>query len=236
VTARPIVVYDANVLYPAQLRDLLMRLAVAGLVRAHGSDQIHAEWMAHVCARHPDVRREQLERTRVLTEHALPSARVEGYERHVASISLPDPADRHVVAAAIEAEAQAVVTFNLRDFPHEVLKPHGLRAVHPDAFVVSLYEAHPDPVVQVMHAHRISLRRPLKSPEEYLAELARGGLTQTVTAVRAVTPSCNHSRPVPLSLRERFIAEQFTIHERKSKAIGSCSPRKNTRRVLSTRL
>jgi len=78
---RRIVVYDANVLYPAQLRDLLMRLAVAGLVRAHGSDQIHAEWMAHVCARHPDVRHEQLEHTRMLMEQALSSARVEGYER-----------------------------------------------------------------------------------------------------------------------------------------------------------
>jgi len=89
-----------------------------------------------------------------------------------------------VVAAAIEAEAEAVVTFNLRDFPREVLKAYGLRAVHPDAFVVSLYEAHPDLVMQVMHAHRGSLRRPPKSPEEYLAVLARGGLTQTVAALR----------------------------------------------------
>ena len=78
MTARPIVVYDANVLYPAQLRDLLMRLAVAGLVRAHWSDQIHEEWMENVLANRPDLRREQLERTRALMERALPSARVEG--------------------------------------------------------------------------------------------------------------------------------------------------------------
>ena len=124
MTARPIVVYDANVLFPAQLRDLLMRLAVAGLVRTHWSEKIHEEWMEGVLVSRPDLRREQLERTRTLMEQALPSARVEGYERHVASISLPDPNDRHVVAAAMEVEAEVIVTFNLRDFPQSVLQPH----------------------------------------------------------------------------------------------------------------
>ena len=89
---RPIVLYDANVLYPAQLRDLLMRLAVGGLVRAHWSDQIHAEWMAHVAARHPALEQAQLERTRLLMERALPAARVEGYEQHMTTLALPDPA------------------------------------------------------------------------------------------------------------------------------------------------
>ena len=148
MTARPIVVYDANVLYPAQLRDLLMRLAVSGLVRAHWSDQIHEEWMGNVLVNRPDLRQEQLDRTRALMERALPSARVEGYEQHMASISLPDPDDRHVVAAAIEAKAEVIVTFNLRDFPESVFDPLGLKALHPDAFVLSLFEAHPDHVAQ----------------------------------------------------------------------------------------
>lgn len=183
--ARPIVVYDANVLYPAQLRDLLMRLAVSGLVRAHWSDQIHQEWMENVLNNRPDLRREQLERTRALMERALPSARVEGYERHIAAIFLPDPDDQHVVAAAIEVEAEIIITFNLRDFPERDLASFGLKALHPDAFVLSLYEAHPDHVVQVMHTHRISLRRPSKSPEEYLAVLEKAGLIQTVAALRS---------------------------------------------------
>ena len=184
MTAPRIVVYDANVLYPAQLRDLLMRLAVAGLVRAHWSDQIHEEWIENVLANRPDLRREQLDRTRMLMERALPSARVEGYERHVAAITLPDPDDRHVVAAAIEGEAEVIVTFNLRDFPESALEPLGLKAMHPDDFVLSLYEAHPDQVVQAMHTHRTSLRRPSKSSEEYLAVLAKAGLTQMVATLR----------------------------------------------------
>ena len=132
----------------------------------------------------PDLRREQLDRTRMLMERALPSARVEGYERHIASISLPDLDDRHVVAAAIEIEAEVIVTFNLRDFPQRVLEPFGLKALHPDAFVLSLFDVHPNHVVQVMHTHRTSLRRPPKSPEEYLAVLAKAGLMGTVTALR----------------------------------------------------
>lgn len=62
--ARPVAVYDANVLYPAHLRDLLMRLAVGDLVRAHWSDQIHEEWMRNVCADYADVTWEDLEYTR----------------------------------------------------------------------------------------------------------------------------------------------------------------------------
>lgn len=88
ITARPIVVYDANVLYPAQLRDLLMRLAVAGLVHAHWSDKIHEEWMENVLSNRPDLQQEQLERTRASMERVLLSARVEDYEQHIASISL----------------------------------------------------------------------------------------------------------------------------------------------------
>jgi len=179
-----VVVYDANVLFPAQLRDLLIRLAVSGLIRAHWSDLIHEEWIAAVLAKRPDLRREQLERTRVLMERALPAARVEGYEPHISSIALPDDDDRHVVAVAIEVGAACIVTFNLRDFPRDTLAPYKLTAVHPDAFVLSLYKAEPLRVLQVMRTHRMALRRPAKSSGEYLATLAKSGLTETVETLR----------------------------------------------------
>lgn len=184
MAARVVALYDANVLYPAQLRDLFMRLALAGLVRAHWTDAIHDEWIEHVLADHPDVTRRQLARTRRLMEQALPAARVEGYESHIASITLPDPDDRHVLAAAIGAGTDVIVTFNLRDFPLDVLTPHGLEAVHPDAFVLQLYATHPEHVVEVMRGHRASLRRPPKTQVEYLAMLERAGLARTVATLR----------------------------------------------------
>ena len=139
---RSVVVYDANVLYPAQLRDLLIRLAVAGLLRAHWSDEIHEEWMRNVLADHPGIERSQLDRTRLLMDRALPDARIEGYHRHVSAFQLPDPDDRHVMAVALEAGAEMVVTFNIRDFPRAVTELLGVTVVHPDRFVTALLEEH----------------------------------------------------------------------------------------------
>lgn len=180
-----VVVLDANVLYPAQLRDLLMRLAVEGLIRVHWTDEIHEEWTLAVRARHPDVALEQLARTRALMERALPAARVTGYRRRLGQVALPDPDDRHVVAAALKAGASAIVTFNVQDFPAEALASYGLEAVHPDAFVRALYEAESARVVEVARRHRATLRRPPLTVAEYLAVLERAGLERTAEVLRA---------------------------------------------------
>ena len=185
MAVRPSALLDANVLYPAQLRDLLMRLAVAGLLRAHWTDAIHDEWTRHVRANHPDVTPTQLARTRRLMETALPSASIEDYERHLEALTLPDPDDRHVLAAAIEIGAEVIVTFNVRDFPADVLAPFEVEAVHPDAFVLGLMEENPERVVEVMRRHRAALRRPPLSPASYLATLERAGLVETVASLRA---------------------------------------------------
>lgn len=179
-----VVVLDANVLYPAQLRDLLMRLAVAGLIRVHWTDEIHEEWTRAVRERHPAITLEQLAWTRALMERALPAARVTGYRRRQQAVTLPDPDDRHVVAAALRAGASAIVTFNVRDFPTEALAPHGLEAVSPDAFVRALYEAEPDRVVEVARQHRAALRRPPLPAAEYLVVLEQAGLVQAVEALQ----------------------------------------------------
>lgn len=182
---RPVVVLDANVLYPAQLRDLLMRLAVEGLIRVHWTNEIHEEWTRAVLERHPDIAPEQLARTRALMEQALPAARVTGYRRGLSQVILPDPDDRHVVAAALKAGASAIVTFNVRDFPAEVLVPHGLEPIHPDAFVRSLYEAEPKRVVEVARRHRTTLRRPPLTVTEYPATLEHAGMEQMAGVLEA---------------------------------------------------
>lgn len=173
---RPVCIYDANVLYPAQLRDVLMRLAVAGLVRAHWTDDIHDEWMRNVRDDHPDITQGHLERTRRLMERALPDARVTDYASRIPEIDLPDPDDRHVAAAAVKIDADVIVTFNLPDFPAEALAPFGVEAISPDSLFLSLIEEHPSSVIQVAHDHRTSLRNPPKSPSEYIDLLGKCGL------------------------------------------------------------
>ena len=127
----------------------------------------------------PDLKAEQLQRTRRLMDAAVPEALVAGYERHVQDLSLPDSGDRHVLAAAIESEAEVIVTFNERDFPSEALRPFGVRAADPDAFVLELMDAFEEEVVGAARRHRAALVAPTKSVEEYLATFRRQRLVRT---------------------------------------------------------
>ena len=130
------VVYDACVLFPAPLRDLLMRLALVGLFRARWSAQIHEEWLRSLLEKRPELTRAQLERTRDLMNTSVLDSLVTGHEPLIEAIVLPDPDDRHVVAAAIRCGANAIVTYNLKDFPEAALQPLGIEAQHPDDFVL----------------------------------------------------------------------------------------------------
>ena len=114
-------VFDACVLYPAPIRDLLLRLAVTGLFRARWSERIHDEWIQAVLRNRQDLKREQLDRTRELMDQAVPDCLVSGYEGIEATLALPDPDDRHVLAAAIKCGAGTIVTYNLKDFPDHLL-------------------------------------------------------------------------------------------------------------------
>lgn len=62
----------------------------------------------------------------------VPGALVTGFESLIPGIRLPDTDDRHVVTAAVKTRAEAIVTFNLKDFPEQALAPFGVRAIHPD--------------------------------------------------------------------------------------------------------
>jgi hypothetical protein len=176
----PIAVYDACVLYPAPLRDLLMRLALADLVQARWTLAIHDEWMGNLLWNRPDLTPAQIHRTRELMDAHAPDAIVSGYEHLTAAISLPDPDDRHVLAAAIHCSASVIVTFNLVDFPQPSLQPYGIEAVHPDAFIVRLIEKEPTAVWQAVRQQHASLQRPPVTLEQLLDVLTAQGLKDSV--------------------------------------------------------
>ncbi len=100
----------------------------------------------------PDLRSEALERTRELMNRAVPDCLVAGYEHLIEGLDLPDPDDRHVLAAAIRAHAQAVVTFNLKDFPDHVLARYDMEPKHPDEFVLDSIDLAPGAIVQCNRA------------------------------------------------------------------------------------
>lgn len=178
------VVYDANVLYSAPLRDLLIRIALTGVVRARWTDEILDECFRNLLARRPDLSPENLRRTRVLMNRAIRDGRVTGYEPLIAGLSLPDSDDRHVLAAAVRAGAQAIITFNLKDFPATALDPFGIVAKHPDEFVIEAVNLAPGAVAAAVTEQARSLRHPPVSLGTHLDTLAEQGLTQTVAKLR----------------------------------------------------
>lgn len=180
-----VALYDACVLYPAPLRDVLMHLALSGLFRARWTTRIHEEWMRSLLDNRPDLTRAQLERTRDLMDDSVPDCLVAGYEGLEAQLVLPDADDRHVLAAAILCHAGTIVTYNLKDFPAEVLSPRGITAQHPDEFIEHAFGIHPAAVIAAVRDHRASLTRPTKSVDELLDSYLQHGLVKTVSLLRA---------------------------------------------------
>ena len=157
------VIYDACVLYPAPLRDLLMHLALTDLYRARWTDMIHDEWTQNLLQRRPDIRQEDLARTRRLMNDNVRNALISGFDHLIGAIHLPDPDDRHVLAAAIHGGCSAIITFNGKDFPEDVLEQYNLEAAA---------------------NHRRSLKRPSMTADQYLDMLLRQKLTRTEAFLR----------------------------------------------------
>jgi predicted nucleic acid-binding protein len=174
---------DASVLYPAPLRDLLLELAVSDLYRAKWSDAVHEEWITAVLENRPDLTRAQLERTRDLINAHVRDALVTDFELLIEVVELPDPDDRHVLAAAIKGRADLIVTRNLRDFPAERLDRWGIEAQHPDEFLSHQFHLSQPVFLQAVKTVRLRLKNPPKSVEDYLDTLRTQGLLATVKAI-----------------------------------------------------
>lgn len=178
-----VAVYDACVLYPAPLRDLLLHLALTDLFRARWTDRIHDEWIRSVLADRADIQASQLARTRSLMDAAVPDALVSGYEGLIEHVTLPDPDDRHVVAAAIRTQAGVIVTYNTKDFPSDALRHYGIEAQHPDEFIMHLLDLSPSQVYAAVRDQRQMLKHPPRSVRELLDTFLSFGLAGMVAAL-----------------------------------------------------
>ncbi len=138
--------FDACVLYPAQTRDLLLRVARTNLFKARWSAQIQDEWINALLRTRPELQA-RLQRTRELIDQSVPDCLVRGFEAHIEGLELPDADDRHVLAAAIHCQAGVIVTANLKDFPEKTLKPLGIAAQHPDEFLTHVFDLSPGAVI-----------------------------------------------------------------------------------------
>jgi hypothetical protein len=178
------VLYDACVLYGNEVRDLLIRIAISGMVRAHWTDEILDEAFGNLAANRPDLAPERLAVTRERMNLAVPGALVTGYQTLAEALKLPDPDDRHVLAAAITAGAVIIVTSNLNDFPAETLQPLGTEAKTPDDFVLDQISLDEGRVRECVHQIARGRTRPPKTYEAVLNALERAGLVGSAAALR----------------------------------------------------
>jgi PIN domain len=182
--AAHIVVYDACVLYSAPLRDLFVQLATVRIFQAKWTELIHDEWTRNLLIKRPDLNVDRLARLRILMNESVPDALVTDFEHLIPSLELPDLDDRHVFAAAITANANIIVTFNLKDFPASILHRHGIVAKHPDVFLSDLIEQNPEQVLEAVEKIRSRLKNPPQTFNNYLETLLKQGLQNSVVMLR----------------------------------------------------
>jgi len=180
---------------------------------------------------------------------AVPDCMVTGFEQLIDGLVLPDPDDRHVLAADLRAGAQAIVTFNLDDFPAERLQPYNIDAKHPDEFVIDTIDLSPGRVATVVAEHAAALRNPPRSTAELLDTLRDQGLVRSVAKLRelfarlvrdeigsslrtttsfaeplpAISRRCSRGARRPLSMS---LALPFAPHHRRT-AIAALEAREN---------
>lgn len=153
-------VLDANVLVPNALCDTLLRLAADGFYRPLWSEQILRELEYAILRIRPDLEPSRVHRRIDLMRETFDDAMVEGWEEVAAGLDLPDQDDRHVLAAAIVGGAQAIVTFNGKDFPDERLAPRGIEARHPDEFLLDQLDLSPSSMLEMLIAQANALSLP----------------------------------------------------------------------------
>lgn len=180
---RPVALLDANVLFSASLRDTLLWPAFARIYQARFTNQIHEEWIRAVLKQRPHLARASLEATRDLMNAKIPGALVEGYQGLIEGLQLPDPNDRHVLAAAIHSGCDRIVTWNSADFPAFALGIYGLKTQSPDAFLLELTLNFPQDVVDSLRRQRANLSQPPLSVERFIENLRNQNLPQFVKAV-----------------------------------------------------
>lgn len=170
--AKPVVLLDANIFPAVWLLDIMLTLDERQVIDAVWSERILKE------ARHALVERrgrtpEQADRLLSFITPMNPTHCVYGWSRLESTLELPDPDDRHVLAAALVADADYIVTYNLRDFPEAGLERYAVKAVHPDEFLSLALTYDQEGVVDAMKGVVASKDNPPRTMKEELEHLRK---------------------------------------------------------------
>lgn len=177
-------VLDTNVIFPIIIRDLLFWFAHYDLYTPKWSENIFTEWKT-VMLRKGITEKESEKRIRTANA-AFPDALVQNYGGLVEQLDLPDIDDRHVLAAAIKANANVIVTNNLKDFPEDYLDSFGLKAKSADDFLTDIIDLNADIAVKAFREMVLNKRNPAMDEYQVLDSLRKVGLEDTANYLHAL--------------------------------------------------
>jgi predicted nucleic acid-binding protein len=183
--ARYTAVLDACVLYSQALSDALMSLASNGLFAAKWTTTIEDEWIRNLEKQRPDLTGRLTTRRDAMRDAVVDWEISEAAWQALApSLTLPDPDDVHVLAAAIAGHADCIVTANLKDFPAERVGQFGIEVIHPDDFIVKQLDLDLFTALAAFRGMRTRWRRPNATPEEFAQAMEKNGLVATAERLR----------------------------------------------------
>lgn len=167
-------VLDTNVIYPIDIRDLLFWFAWNDLYTPKWSQTVFKEW--EDVMRRKNISDIEIQKRIEKTNAAFPDALVKNYESLIDSLTLPDPDDRHVVAAAIKVNANVIVTNNIKHFPCEYLSQFGLTAKTADDFITDTIDLSPEIALKAFKEMVVNRTNPDLDEYEVLDRLRKNGL------------------------------------------------------------
>ncbi|WP_258098903.1 PIN domain-containing protein [Marinoscillum pacificum] len=178
-------ILDTNVIHPLHIRDYLLYLADADLYTPKWSKHIFDEWGSLMECKGND--KLQIQKRINAVRNAFPFAEVVNYEHLIDQFNeIPDPKDRHVVAAAVRINANLIVTWNLKDFPSEYLSKFGLSVANPDDFIADIIDLHNERAVEAFREMVLAKKNPPYTEIEMLQILKQNGLEQSSDYLRAI--------------------------------------------------
>ncbi len=143
------VLIDACVLFPTVLREIVIGTAAMGVFTPLWSPRILEEWRCAAAKLGP-IDGEIAAAEVALITSQFPDASVDTSVADARGLSLPDPDDVHVLAAAIRGGAGELLTLNIRDFPTNILAEHGILRRHPDEFLLEAFHSKPEALRSVV--------------------------------------------------------------------------------------
>jgi len=177
-------VLDACVLYPAPLRDFLLSIAEVGMFKPFWTEKIHEEWTESLLIKRPDLKRKSLDKAVMAMNTAFPDSNIENYESLINTVELPDPDDRHVMAAAVKESTDVIVTINIKDFPDKVASKYDIEIMHPDQFICHFIDLDKEKIKLAFSNQLSRLKNPPLEASDVFNILKKTGLSKSIERLK----------------------------------------------------